>query len=140
MQRRPGSRGPGVQGEQGWRLPSGAAARPGRASHHPCCTNDLPQPGLAGPSQVDQWLEFALRQDGRVAPHACGSPAAQAGGAAAGYRLVLSHLECLPLFQANDRNFDVRLGVTLFDDVAGCFFGPTAHSGTVSFDIKKSKG
>ncbi|KAL4443404.1 hypothetical protein ABPG75_011141 [Micractinium tetrahymenae] len=91
--------------------------------------------------QVEQWLQFALRQEGRVAPHPCGRPGGDAAaGPAAGFRLALSHLESLPLFQGRDRPFDVRLGVTLFDDDAGCFFGPTARSAAVPYDMRRSKG
>ena len=86
-----------------------------------------------------QWLGFALRQAARAAPHP--APASlQQHSAAAGYRLTLSFLESMPLFQADDRTFDVRVGVNLFDEAAGCFFGPTAHSAAVEYDMRRSKG
>jgi hypothetical protein len=87
----------------------------------------------------DQWLEFALRQAARSAPHPA-PDSLQGSGASAGYRLSLLFLESLPLFQAQDRNFDVRLGVTLYDEAAGCFFGPTAHGAAVQYDMRRSKG
>jgi hypothetical protein len=30
--------------------------------------------------------------------------------------------------------------VTLFDEAAGCFFGPTAHSGVAEYEMKRSRG
>lgn len=52
-------------------------------------------------------------------------------------------IECplpTPLFPPADRCFDVRLGVSLWDAAAGCFFGNTAHSAPVSYDMRRSKG
>lgn len=95
---------------------------------------------LDHPSRMeDQWLSFALRQAARSAPHPAPDTLA-GGGASTGYRLSLLFLESLPLFQAQDRSFDVRLGVTLYDEAAGCFFGPTAHSAAVQYDLRRSKG
>lgn len=91
--------------------------------------------------QVEQWLQFALHQEARVAPHPHGRPGGDAAaGPVAGFRLTLSHLESLPLFQGRDSPFDVRLGTTLFDEDAGCFFGPTARSAAVPYDMRRSKG
>lgn len=45
---------------------------------------------------------------------------------------------CPPL--PADRCFDVRLGVSLWDRATGCFFGNTAHSTPVSYDMRRSKG
>ena len=56
-------------------------------------------------------------------------------------------LHCLPsqyryihLLPTADRCFEVRLGVSLWDAAAGCFFGPTAHSAPVPYDMRRSKG
>lgn len=93
------------------------------------------QPGM----QVEQWLAFALAQEARAAPHPAPS-ALDAGGPPAAWRLGLSHLGNLPLFAAADAAFDVRLGVSLFDPAAGCFFGATACTPPVAYDMRRSKG
>ncbi len=74
-----------------------------------------------------------------MAPHTSPEHLVASHGATC-YRLTLCNLECLPLFQADDRNFDVRLGVMLYDERTGCFFGNTARSTAVSYDMRKSKG
>lgn len=76
-----------------------------------------------------------------MAPHQHSRPGGTAAtGPPAGFRLSLSHLESLPLFLGRDHPFDVRLCVTLFDDAAGCFFGPTARGAPVPYDMRRSKG
>ena len=91
-----------------------------------------------------QWLQFAVAQAARCAPHP--APAALVRSApSAPFRLRLSHLEGLPLFQSECRNFEVRVGVTLFDagpaaGPGGAFFGPTVFSAPVEYDMRKSRG
>jgi hypothetical protein len=92
---------------------------------------------------ADQWLSFALGQRGRVAPH----PAPESlvsSTASTPLKLRLAHLEGLPLFQGEDSNFEIRVGVTLFDDgpaaAGGCFFGNTLYSPPVAYDMRKSRG
>lgn len=94
---------------------------------------------LADRKREEQWLDFSLRQAARAAPHPCPASLLH-GGAPQGCRLTLSFLEAWPLFQAEDRDFGIRLGVTLFDEAAGCFFGPTAHSAVAEYEMKRSRG
>lgn len=56
-------------------------------------------PAGASPDQraVEQWLRFALAQEGRVAPHLDPASLLTAGSRGA-YRLALRHLDGLPLF------------------------------------------
>lgn len=94
---------------------------------------------------MEQWLNFVTAQAARAAPH----PDADGLAAAAApvpLRLALHHLEGLPLFQGEHRNFEIRLGVTLFDAAAagssggGAFFGNTVFTPPVAYDMRKSRG
>lgn len=44
------------------------------------------------------------------------------------------------LAQGPDRNFELRLGLTLWDAATGCFFGPTTRGPAVAYDMRKSRG
>lgn len=80
-----------------------------------------------------------MRQQERVAPHPA-PDALAASSRPACYRLRLSHLDSLPLFQAAEHNFDIRVGLTLFDEATGCFFGNTLRGEVVQYDMRKSRG
>lgn len=66
-----------------------------------------PGPGSGAPAAADghqpaveQWLRFALAQEGRLAPHL--DPASlQSSGTRGAYRLALRHLDGLPLFASD---------------------------------------
>lgn len=93
----------------------------------------------AAATALARWEFFALGHAARTAPHPAPYMLA-ASVRAACYRLRLSHLEALPLFQGPDRNFELRLGLTLWDSSAGCFFGPTMRGPAVAYDMRKSRG
>eukprot|EP00887_Chlorella_sp_A99_P001170 scaffold14.g1170.t1 len=94
----------------------------------------------SGSDAAAQWERFALAQAARHAPHP--HPDGPAPGAVrpACYRVRLCHLDGLPLFQAAAANFELWVGLTLFDEAAGCFFGRTLRGLAVQYEMTKSRG
>lgn len=89
--------------------------------------------------QLEQWLSFAFDQEARTAPHP--APATLEAGPIASHCLSLSRLDALPLAAPSSGHAThVRLGVTLFDQAAGCFLGTTARSEPAPFNTQHSKG
>lgn len=55
-----------------------------------------------------------------------------------GYRLRLLHITGLPVYAMEGRTFDLRIGVTMFDQATGQFYGNTCYSAPISFENKSS--
>ncbi|KAK9823703.1 hypothetical protein WJX72_004791 [[Myrmecia] bisecta] len=87
---------------------------------------------------IHEWERFAERQADRFAPLSVPISQRRMLAESQGHRVRLLALSGVPMYQAEGRTFEFRVGVTLFDKGSGQFFGNTCISTPVPFDKRKA--